>query len=347
MPLQLNELRSGLWTPIRGGITPGEPPVTTPVGDSWISGETKPTRLNSGAGIIAPYPTVKYTGPLTITVDKTVIENKVIDDYLTIAAADVVVRNCRITGKNTGFGTGAMRLVTCYSSKVKNARIEFCDLIVYTPSPWWDAIGSHDYTAYRNYTSGVVDAFAIFNGNSGMGSAAVNVTIEGNFCDNQSFYSPDPSHATVDNQTHNDVVQVQGGKGAKILGNNFQSYFDPELGSYPVNGATRMPKIGTIAKRPQSLSCVMLTAGVGAITDLLIENNWMGGGGIAINGGAALKAASNSYTIRGNKFDHGQRYGSGNSTTCITIHPDVPTLITSGNIYEDNETAVLIRRAAA
>jgi len=61
-----------------------------------------------------------YTGPMTISTDGTLIENVIINGTLSVAAADVTIKNCIIQN----FGSWGVE-----GEKARNLRIEHCDFI--------------------------------------------------------------------------------------------------------------------------------------------------------------------------------------------------------------------------
>ncbi|MCA6120230.1 right-handed parallel beta-helix repeat-containing protein, partial [Bradyrhizobium sp. WSM 1738] len=71
------------------------------------------------AGVQAGVTLTNYTGPMTITTAGAVIENKIINGTLTIAADNVTIKNCVIQNFDTW---GIL------SDNADNTRVEYCDI---------------------------------------------------------------------------------------------------------------------------------------------------------------------------------------------------------------------------
>jgi len=85
-----------------------------------------------------------YTGPSTITVDDTIIENKIINTDLRVMAKNVIVRRCRLNGLIAIDESDADGL---YGFLIEDSRIHAGDREV-------TAVGSKDYTARRCHITG-------------------------------------------------------------------------------------------------------------------------------------------------------------------------------------------------
>src|SRR4051794_5253077 len=72
------------------------------------------------AGVQPGVTLANYTGPMTITTDGTVIENKIFNGSLTVKAANVTIKNCIIQN----FGTWGIE-----GEKSPNLHVEYCDII--------------------------------------------------------------------------------------------------------------------------------------------------------------------------------------------------------------------------
>src|SRR3954469_10911902 len=74
---------------------------------------------SSTTGVATGTVLTTYTGPMTITTDGTVIENKIINGALDVTGDNVVIRNCRIV-YNDFFAIDV---------RGANIRVENCDII--------------------------------------------------------------------------------------------------------------------------------------------------------------------------------------------------------------------------
>ena len=161
-----------------------------------------------------------------------------------IRCAGVVFTRCRFRGNATRTTSGGLANIGSMAPYTKGTLATFydCEFVPDTPSVWWDAIMTHDYTAHRCKVSHCVDGFGVF----GRGTHPANVAIYGCYVDKHAMFSPDPSHATDRpvSKTHNDSVQWNGGAGLILAGNNFAGYDDAAIGDAARSSASPNKKGG-------------------------------------------------------------------------------------------------------
>lgn len=147
-----------------------------------------------------------------------------------IRCAGVVFTRCRFRGNATRTTNGGLANLGALAPYGTGTLATFydCEFSPDTPSVWWDAIMSHDYTAHRCKVSRCVDGFGVF----GNGPHPANVALYGCYVDKHAMFSPDPNHPddTPVSKTHNDSVQWNGGAGLTLVGNSFAGYDDPAVG---------------------------------------------------------------------------------------------------------------------
>ena len=310
-----NSVANNEWS----SVTEFQPYGVTP----FTLGQTKPVESNSGAGVIRALPTAPLYGDQTITVDNTVLADKVIHGRVIVKAKNVLISNCIIDGGDV-VPTGAHQLVDTTSAT--NARIEFSTLRAKNPTYNTNGIGWRNYTAYRVNVSRVVDAFTSAPATNG---GPVNVSIQGSYGHDLVHFSPDPGHPatpTSPSRTHNDVVQSHGGVGLQVIGSNFAAYHDQTIGTQPAPH--------------EQLAAMMINTNrtLGHSIDLDIRDNWFGGGVYCINGGGATGGGG---TFLRNKFDRGSA-GNGDSTYTL-VFDSLFSQTSTGNVYEDTGAAVRVR----
>lgn len=281
----------------------------------------KPTAANTGAtGTLTT-----LSGDQLITVAGTTIEDKDIYGKVTVRAANVTLRNCRIRGNATQASNSG--LVDATHASVSNLLIEDCTLAASTPSVWWTGIIGHNYTARRCNISQVVDGFGVYNTSSP--SAQSGVLIELNYVHDLSCISPDPNHS--DGKTHNDVVQIQGG-GYVVIRNN---HFDATPSSTSTAGV-------------KPTSCVMITPNVSACPGNVITGNWLYGVSAAvINVSPKSKGSSTTAWIADNRFGPTVGYPMllDNSQLTFAGLPTTTGLDTNnGNVYDATDLPVKVYR---
>jgi len=281
----------------------------------------KPSASNTGAtGTLST-----LSGDQVVTVAGTTIEDKDIYGKVTVRAANVTLRNCRIRGNATQSSNSG--LVDATHSSVSNLLIEDCTLAAGTPSVWWTGIIGHDYTARRCNISQVVDGFGVYN--TANPSAHSGVLIELNYVHDLSCISPDPNHS--DNKTHGDVVQIQGG-GYVIIRNN---HFDATPSSTSTAGV-------------KPTSCVMITPNVSACPGNVITGNWLYGVSAAvINVSPKSKGSSTTAWIADNRFGPTVGYPMllDDSQLSFVGLPTTTGLDTlNGNVYDATDLPVKVYR---
>lgn len=267
-------------------------------------------------------------GNLIITAAGT-YENLDVYGFVEVRAANVTIRNSRVRG---GVATASKGLIHADSAAVSNLLVEGVELVPQFPSRFLTGIQGHDYTARCVDVYQTVDGFGVFNRHDEGGP--VRVRIEQSYCHHLAYYSPEPGQP--DNRTHNDCVQIQGGSGAIVRYNTLHAYLSGKVGTlnYP-------------ADRNQAVSGIMLNNNVGKTTNIVVTDNLIRGGEIAINGGPLRAHTSADFlgTIHRNQFNRDQ-YFVGHT---IDLHPNVRADTGDGtanqNTYTDG-TPVTVRHDA-
>lgn len=260
---------------------------------SLIPGTYKPTSANTGVitGTVLTAHNTSYSD-LIITTDGTVLENLDIYGDIKVRARNVVIRNCRLRGGKhiPGSNTG---IVDANSGACYNLLVEDCTIIPDRPNYYRDGIVGHEYTARRNRIKRTNDGLGIFNKPGG--SVQANVTAEGNYINELTWWSYDPAHS---DGTHNDGIQVQGGENIRIVGNTV-------VGSV-VAGAGSSPN-----PRGAHGGCtIMLQQNVAKLANVLVEKNWVDDGQTSINIAVGSKYSDIKVTVQKNflgrnQFDFG------------------------------------------
>ncbi|WP_295803235.1 hypothetical protein [uncultured Microbulbifer sp.] len=114
--------------------------------------------VNIGPGVIAPFPTAAYSGPMTIT-SPTTIENVVINGCLRIESDDVTLRNVVIQCDS---------FYPVKATDHENARIEYSLVKCTTPTKVFRLIDYQDFVVHRTETRGCEDLFFLSGNNDGL-----------------------------------------------------------------------------------------------------------------------------------------------------------------------------------
>ncbi len=270
----------------------------------------------STTGVPAGTVLTNYTGPLTITLDGTVIDSKHVYGDLRVQAKNVVIRNSYLHGgatipkSNTG-------VIDANSANVYNLLIENNTIYPDHPSYYRDGIVGHEFTAVGNHITRSNDGIGIFNRPGG--ALAANVKVEENYIHDLTHWNSDPAHS---DGTHNDGIQIQGGQNILIRGNNVVGSVvaGDGLGAFGLHGG----------------SALLAKPDVSEFANLVIENNWFDDAqnSVCLNNG---KYPTMVVTFQNNFFGRHQYAYSNNSTYQIRIYVKSATQATglATNRWED------------
>lgn len=196
-----------------------------------------------------------------------------------------------------GVATGNIGLVTNYNGAATNFVLQDSELVPEHPSVWIDGVKGGNFTLRRVEVRGTTDNVKIHGDN---------VRIENSWLHGSAYRSWDPNQG---GPTHNDAVQVLGGNNIRIVGNTLEQ----------ASGAA-----------------IQVTQDFRETTGLVIDSNWLNGGGCTVN--LADKPRGKMHvTLSNNRFGRDQRYRS-----CTIIKSSRTKIDQWGNVWDDNGQAVPI-----
>jgi hypothetical protein len=329
------------------------------VPDTFVLGTTIPTALNTGAGVIRPYPTEVINGDVTVPTG-TVLADKIINGKVNLVGT-AAIENCVLNGpadgsvgdqrailrcdSATGNFTGAVDVrdvnylgavgstdtsVGGHSANIPVPNVRFCTIRPSNPTSYMGGIGNKNYYAYRCNITESVDGFAVFSSTSDHRS---NTRGEGNYCTSLAQFRPDPANGNRDH-THNDVVQYQGNWGGPLdsiwLGNYFDGRRSTISGTLPPETIPAYIAAFTISVAP--------AVGAGEV-NTYVANNWLLGSTQIFNGGSPDNAAG-EVTVISNLFERPGLAADG-PTRSLVVHSNTSVRITTpANHYIDNGAVV-------
>jgi hypothetical protein len=199
--------------------------------DNFVLGTTKPDSTNTGVPVGMVLTPV--AGDIIVTTPGTIIEGKDISGFVSIRAANVTVRYCKIRGRGTSFVYYG--LIDTRDAGCVNANIYQNTLASDYPQFWLNGVDGGNFTALRNDVSRVTDQF-----NTRIG----NINVLGNYIHDFAFsdQSTDQASSTPPYWTHNDGVQLRGGGSNTIKGNSFLTYADPSIPAAATLAANGYPR---------------------------------------------------------------------------------------------------------
>lgn len=331
MPIDVRVAHESGWRPyIARSSSPSEP--------IFVLGETEPTPSNTGPRVA---PTQTVFGNVTLTTGQT-YSGKILKGRISVpisATGTIIIEDNIIDASETTPLSG--NIINVHANTGATVIIRHNEIIGTSGTL---GIAVRRFTAYRNYIHHVEDGIRIHNFN-GTGVAAANAVVEGNLIGPLIILTPDPYINRIDNRTHSDCIQIEGCDGIVIRGNALNAYHtglptsnqEWAMNAHPYESVPT----GTANARahPQASHAIMISPNVSQVTNLTIDRNWCRAGEMGINT-SSLVNASTTGAITGNRFNRDQWH----ATYTINIKAAAVDLTTSGNVYEDNNAPVTVRR---
>lgn len=273
--------------------TPTTSPTTTTTTTTTVAA-TRPGPTNTGV----PAGTVlrPYHGNLTITTPGAVYDALDIHGFVTIKAPNVTIKRSRIRG---GVATGNIGLVTNYTPTATGFVLEDSELAPAYPSVWLDGAKGANFTLRRVNSHGTVDNVKVHG---------PNVVVENSWLHDSRYFASDPNQGGK--PTHNDGVQVLGGRNIRISGNT-------------ITGARN--------------AALMVTQDYSATTDLHVTGNHLDGGACTVNLAHKKLTSMSGLVVRDNRFGRGSTYN------CPFLKSSATSVTTGNNAYADNGAPVTVR----
>lgn len=317
--------------------------------DDLVLGVDKPDATNTG--VLPGVSRTTTSGNITMSTAGGVLENRNVLGRVIVTAANVTIRNCRISG---GASTPAP-MVECYGAGVSNCQIIDCTIgpLDNSNNHWnWQCVTGHDFKVIRCDLSGTTDLVGVFKTSNNGGGAGVTyncgVTVQQSWLHDAAFWTASTTGIVhpSDTENHADLIQIQGGTNLQVLGNTMTAFSKhqwahwwtvgnsetepysfvtenslPSAAPYydgPFQGgrAYLYPDRGTGTNatgryNTGQLAALMINRNVGHVHSLTVTDNWMDGGDACINGGLTWLAGENLGTFHRNKFGHGQGLDGG------------------------------------
>jgi hypothetical protein len=246
---------------------------------------TKPGATNTG--VPAGTALKVYNGDYNVTKDGTVIDGLDIRGSVLVHANNVTIKKSLIRGGKASKSQQAI-VVSWWGNT--NIKIEDSTIRADYPSYYQDGLSGGNISANRVNISNVVDSVKVIGGN---------VSVTNSWLHNNVHYSPDPTQS--DNMTHDDGIQVTGGKNITITGNS-------------IDGAHN--------------AALMVGQGK-TVGNVKVSNNWLGGGGCTIN----VTQNGVGTPIQGMVISDNQFAPGNHGTACPMRLPNSSPISLSSNVW--------------
>lgn len=251
------------------GGQPGGGVVPPHTRDSLTYGGYEPDSSTTG---IIPGTVLSDYNPTTaetvIIPNGATITSKRIYGIITFAG-DAFLNNCRLYGGTRTITSGNTAVVNCNNTRTGIGVLQDCEIAPRVQTNGLDGILGKQFEAYRCHISGGVDGVGIYTTSTSSPSAKAKVV--GSLIEDLTYVYPDtitPSHT---DGTHNDCIQIQGGKDILIKGNSLRGTSHALAGT-----GTNPVKPWLIGLGYCNGSCVIVQNNTGAGIDstVIIEDNY-------------------------------------------------------------------------
>jgi hypothetical protein len=282
-------------TPAPAPTTPPAPAPTppAPTRDNLVYGTYEPNSVNTGydaSTTLTPY-NADTTDSFTLSKGG-VIENKIIyGDLKYTGSENLLIKNSLLVGGRHQ-PSYASAIVDLNSTRGGIVTIQDSTVRARVPRDNRDGVTGYKYRAYRNDVSKTVDGFGAFVVPSRAGTKSADIVIAGNYVHDVAYtYKNQVAHA---DGTHNDGLQIQGGRNIRVVGNYFN------MTSFTMDGGGINPdKPWLIGTNNANGVGVMVQDNTGAGIDntVVIEKNYFARGLANVG----IKPGIN-FILRDNKF---------------------------------------------
>ena len=237
-----------------------------------------------------------HTGDLVVTTPGAVIDAMDIRGLVVIKAPDVTIKRSIIRG----------RALTSDNSLISNNHgayrftVEDSELTAAgNPTPYISGIIGANFTVRRTNIHHVIDQVHI---------TGDNVTVESSWLHDNLHFTNDPHHS---DGSHDDNVQVQGGRNIRLVGNTMSGSYNAAL---------------------------QITQDRSVVADLTYAKNWADNGGCTLNIAEKTRGPMSGLVVADNTFGKTSRFG------CTIIYPPTSPISFARNLFTDGTAIKMVTR---
>lgn len=272
-------------------------------------------------GYQGPASALKDVGDVNATGDDVDVSGLRIHGRINVLAGGVHGKGFEIVGDPKG-STGWQALINCSSNKVKAANFSQFTIRPDVPIAGLNGVQGHDVTIDDWDISRVIDVLS--PSNVALSNSDLNFHASWGYGHDHAWFKNDPAHA---DGSHADGCQIVDGTGVLLDTVRLTGLVAPDI----------VKSQGKAT--PQTNSAIQIDQSPGLVTGILVQNSYLGGGGVTVNlfgSGKQLNFGSLSNVIFG-----------GNSQFGIDVLMAPTTTITlAGNTRVDGKPVVVSRHGS-
>lgn len=230
---------------------------------------------------------------VTITQAGTVLRGKWIRGRVSIAAPNVTIDDCLVSGPSTGSASGA--LVTATNASVRNALITDTEIAPEHPNDRVNCIEGHHLTLQRVNAHHGVDILGIIGQ---LSDSQVDVKILSSWLHTMVMSNTSTQN---DNITHNDLIQWHGLLGLTLIGARLEAFVDPTFGAANIaptwhptetlsNGKPKLLSGNPNYPGLWGFSAIMASPARKLMGGFSMDRSWVDGGAVGLNWGGPTEA---------------------------------------------------------
>lgn len=259
---------------------------------------SRPGATNTGVPVGTALTVIN--GDLTVATAGAVVSGVDVRGFVHLNAPNITFKNSIVRGRAIPSGTTA----TLITSTKGGALISDVELAPSVNQPGIDGVKGYGFTARRMNIHTMNDGVVIY------GDAS---TVESSWIHGNLHYLVDPTMRNT--PSHDDSIQVQGGRNTRITGNTLEGAYNAGL---------------------------MITQDVSVTSNLSFTGNWADGGGCTVNMAEKGKGPMLGLAFTSNRFGHASRV-----VDCPIIGPSTTPFVADANVYDDTGLAIRVRRNGA
>lgn len=255
------------------GTDPGDPDPGGGGRDSLVYGDYEPDATTAGvpAGTVLTDYNSPATNAVTIPNGALITDKRIYGDVTFAGSAELF--RCELVGGNNTITSGNVGILRCTNTRTGIAKLTDCTIKPRQESNGRDCALGKQYELYRCHLSGGIDGCGIYS--TSTTAPNCDVKVYGCLIEDLTYVYPDTITTSHTDGTHNDCIQIQGGRNIHILGNSLRGT------AHALTGTGSNPQKPWLIGQGYNNGAVLIVqnnTGAGIDNTVLIEKNWLRGG---------------------------------------------------------------------